>query len=83
MLSSALKAEVSCATSSIERPFTAAAIIEADDWLIEHPCPVKRRSRMLPSSTSTVTTTSSPHSGLKPSMRNAGGGSSPLRRGFL
>jgi hypothetical protein len=36
---SALNARVSARTSSTVLPFTAADIIEADDWLIEQPCP--------------------------------------------
>jgi hypothetical protein len=41
----ALKAFDRSRTSSIERPFTAADIIDAADWLIEQPCPLMRMSR--------------------------------------
>jgi hypothetical protein len=38
-------------TSSTERPLIAALIIEADDWLIEQPCPSMATSVTTPSST--------------------------------
>jgi len=69
-------------TSSMGRPFTAADIIEADDWLIEQPRPEIFRSSRTPSRTSRKITISSPQRGLKPSTRCAGGtGSSPRLRG--
>ena len=77
-----LKVEISRRTSSTGLPLTAADISEADDWLMEQPEPPILRSASLPSSTTMDTTTSSPHSGLKPSTRWAGGeSSSPRFRG--
>src|SRR5581483_10332096 len=40
----ALKARVRARASSTVLPFTAADIIDADDWLIEQPCPLMRTS---------------------------------------
>ena len=55
---------------------------DAEDWLIEQPEPPILMSATRPSDTSRVTTTSSPHSGLNPSTRCAGGdASSPRFRG--
>jgi len=67
----------------IERlALTAALINEADDWEIEQPLPVIFMFFKTPSSTSRYTTISSPHRGLKPSTRIAGGdSSSPRLRG--
>src|SRR3546814_1222707 len=39
-----LNARVSCSTSAIVLPFTADDIIDADDWLMEQPCPPMRMS---------------------------------------
>jgi hypothetical protein len=79
----ALNARDSLRTSSRVLPFTAADIIEAEDWLIEQPCPPMRTSRTTSPSRSRYTTISSPHSGLNPSTRVLGGtGSSPRFRGF-
>src|SRR5674476_1417418 len=56
-----------------------ADISEADDWLMEHPVPAILMAASTPSSASMVTTISSPHSGLNPSTRTAGGDSSSPR----
>ena len=73
---------MSLRTSSRPLPFTAADMSDADDWLMEQPEPPILRSASVPSSTSRLTTTSSPHKGLKPSTRWAGGdSSSPRLRG--
>ena len=74
-----LKVAMSSRASATDLPLTAADISEADDWLIEHPVPAILMSATMPSSTSRVTTISSPHSGLKPSTRTAGGDSSSPR----
>ena len=69
-------------TSSTGLPLTAADMRDADDWLMEQPEPPILRSASFPSSTTMEITTSSPHSGLKPSTRWAGGeSSSPRFRG--
>ena len=73
---------ISRRTSPTGLPLTAADMSEAEDWLIEQPEPAILRSASVPSSTTMVTTTSSPQSGLKPSTRCAGGeSSSPRFRG--
>ena len=54
--------------SVTDLPFTAADMSDAEDWLIEHPCPVIRMSPTTPSSTCKKTMTSSPHRGLNPSI---------------
>ncbi len=69
--------------SATDLPLTAADIIDADDWLMEHPWPPMRRSWTRLSATSRYTMISSPHNGLNPSTRTAGGaGSSPRFRGL-
>ena len=79
----ALNAFTRARASSTLRPLTADVIIEADDWLIEQPWPATLTSLMHPPATSKVRTISSPHRGLKPSDRTAGGeGSSPRFRGL-
>ena len=79
----ALNARMRARASSTVLPLMAADIIEADDWLIEHPWPEIFTSCNAPSSRATYTTTSSPHSGLNPSVRSAGGtGRSPRFRGL-
>ena len=45
----ALKARVSLRTSATVMPLIAADIIDADDWLIEHPVPPMRTSETVPS----------------------------------
>ena len=40
--------------SSTLLPFTAADIIEADDWLIEQPWPVMRMSEIVPPSSTSM-----------------------------
>ena len=73
---------MSLRTSPTGLPFTAADIKDAEDWLMEQPEPPILRSASVPSSTIMETTTSSPHRGLKPSTRWAGGeSSSPRFRG--
>ncbi len=52
---------------------------DAEDWLMEQPEPPILTSASFPSSTTMEITTSSPHSGLKPSTRWAGGESSSPR----
>ena len=74
-----LKVRINWNTSSTDLPLTADDINEADDWLMEQPEPPIFRSASLPSSTNRLTTTSSPHRGLKPSTRWAGGDSSSPR----
>ena len=78
----ALNARIRRRTSSTGLPLIAALIIDVEAWLIEQPWPSVRTSTTVPSSTSRYRTTSSPHSGLKPSTLCAGGtGSSPRFRG--
>jgi len=48
----ALKAFRTCRASSTVLPSTAVVIIEADDWLIEHPCPPIRISEIVSPSNS-------------------------------
>ena len=74
-----LKVRIRSRTSATGLPFTAADMSEADDWLIEQPVPAILMSATTPSSTSRVTTISSPHRGLNPSTRWAGGDSSSPR----
>ncbi len=74
-----LKVWISWRTSGTGLPFTAADMRDADDWLMEHPVPAILMSDTTPSLTSSVTTTSSPHRGLNPSTRWAGGASSSPR----
>ena len=75
----ALKVRISRSTSASDLPFTAADMRDAEDWLIEQPVPLILMSTSRSPSTSSETTTSSPHSGLKPSTRWAGG--TPARPG--
>ncbi len=73
---------MSLRASSTVLPLIAALIIDVDAWLIEQPWPPIFTSATVPSSTTRYSTTSSPHSGLKPSDLVAGGvGSSPRFRG--
>ncbi len=77
-----LKVAMRCRTSESGRPFTAADMSDAEDWLMEHPVPPILMSESASPSTTMVTTTSSPQSGLNPSTRCAGGdSSSPRLRG--
>ena len=64
-------------------PVTASVIIEALDWLMEHPAPWKVTSSTLPSSTWANTEISSPQSGLFPEHESSAPGSSRLFRGLL
>jgi hypothetical protein len=70
-------------TSSTGLPATASVIIEAEDWLIEHPWPTKDTSCTLPSSACTNTVISSPQSGLLREHVREASGISRLFRGFL
>ena len=50
----ALNARVTARASPTLLPFTAADIIDADDWLIEQPWPVMRMSEMVPPSSTSM-----------------------------
>ena len=69
--------------SSMLEPVTASVIIDALDWLIEHPAPWNVTSATVPPSTCAKTVISSPHSGLLAWHCSSAPGSSRLFRGFL
>ena len=77
------KAPIRSSTSSRALPATVSVIIEAELWLIEHPCPTNDTSSTLPSSSWTNTVISSPQSGLFFEHESSASGISRLFRGFL
>ena len=74
---------ICASTSSRVLPVTVSVIIEAELWLIEHPCPTNDTSRTLPPSSCTYTVISSPQSGLFFEQDSSASGIARLFRGFL
>ena len=69
--------------SSTGIPISSSEVIEAAACEIAQPWPWKRRSLILPSSTTMCTPSSSPQSGLWSWKSRSCSGSSPKFRGFL
>ena len=78
----AVKSPISRRVSATLFPATASVIIDADDWLIEHPDPEYAISSRVPPSSATSTVTSSPQSGFRPSWEAEGAVRWPLCRGL-